>query len=222
VGAQHLLLLCNTHAHGDHVFGNQVFADWPIIAHTGVRENLATRGEETLAGWRRNPRMAALVADVTLTPPTVVFLETLTLFFDGLEIQVRHLGAAHSGSDSVVWVPQARALFTGDLLFSAIVPAMPPGCNLAAWLQALDTLINLEPAHVIAGHGPMQSPAALADLRDWFLTLRTQVGKARAQGLDRETAIARVSASMQEASLRGMAERLPPAVGQVFDQLEWV
>jgi hypothetical protein len=72
---------------------------------------------------------------------------------------------AHSGSDSVVWVPQARTLFTGDLLFSAIVPAMPPGSNLAAWLRALDTLIDLEPAQVIAGHGPIQSPAALADLR---------------------------------------------------------
>ncbi len=166
--------------------------------------------------------MAALVADVVLTPPTVVFSETLTLFFDDLEIQVRRLGAAHSRSDGVVWVPQARTLFTGDLLFSAIVPAMPPGCNLAAWLRALDTLIDLDPAHVIAGHGPIQSPVALADLRDWFLILRTRVGEARAQGLDREAAIARVSTSMQQAVSRGIAERLPQAVGQVFDQVDGV
>jgi len=212
------LFLCNTHAHGDHVYGNQVFADCPIIAHTDLRHEMVTSGAETLAGWRQNPRMAAWVDDVIVTPPTVVFTDMIGFFFEDLEVQLRYVGAAHSASDSVVWLPQSRTLFTGDLLFNAIVPAMPPGCNLVAWEHALDALIGLEPEHVVPGHGPVQSPAALADLRGWFARLHAQVGDAKAKGWDREAAVARVAASMQDLVPCGREERLPAAVGQAFDQ----
>ena len=69
------LYLFNTHPHGDHVYGNQTFADCPIIAHEGVRQDLVSHGEQTLANWRQNSRMAALISDVVLTPPTITFQE---------------------------------------------------------------------------------------------------------------------------------------------------
>src|SRR5579862_7677726 len=48
------LYLFNTHLHSDHVYGNQVFADCPIIAHDGVRNYLVAHGEQALASWRQN------------------------------------------------------------------------------------------------------------------------------------------------------------------------
>jgi cyclase len=214
-----VLSLFNTHPHGDHTYGNQVFIDCPIIAHEGVRNELVTNGEQTLANWKQNPRMAAFVSDVKITPPTITFQDKMTLFVGDIEVQLLYLGIAHSPSDSVAWLPQSRVLFTGDLLFNAIVPALPPGGNTAHWVHALEQLEQLEAAYAIPGHGPIQPPTALADLRHWFITLRGQIGEAIASGWDRETTITNVSASLQKIAPRGTEERLPAIIGQVFGEM---
>ena len=213
------LTLFNTHPHGDHVYGNQAFADGPIIAHEGVRHDLVTHGEQTLANWRRNARMAAFISDVILTPPTITFREQAILFVGDIEVHLLYFGIAHSPSDSVAWLPQSRTLFAGDLLFNALVPAMPPGGNSANWVQALEQLEQLGAAHVIPGHGPVQTPAALLELRRWFLTLREQVGEAIASGWNRETTVTAVAQRMQQLAPRSNEERLPSGIGQVYDEL---
>lgn len=214
-----ILSLFNTHPHGDHVYGNQVFGDCPIIAHAGVRNDMVNNGEQTLAMWKQNPRMGSLVSDVKITPPTITFQDKMTLFIGDIEVQLLYLGIAHSPSDSVAWLPQSRTLFTGDLLFNAIVPAMPPGGNSAHWVQALEQLEQLGAAYAIPGHGPVQTPVALTDLRHWFITLRAQVGEAIASGWDREKTSTNVAASLQKIAPRGTEERLPTAIGQVFSEM---
>ena len=143
-GALYPLYLFNTHPHSDHVFGNQIFADCPIIAHEGVRNFLVAHGEQGLARWRQNPDTAALVSDVVITPPMLTFRDQMTVFIGDIEVQLLYLAWAHSPSDSVAWLPQSRTLFTGDLLFNAQVPVwnhgaagIPPGGSVANWIQAL-------------------------------------------------------------------------------------
>src|SRR5262249_37908711 len=157
-----------------------------IIAHEGVRPNLVEHGEQTLANWRQNPRMAALLSEVTIIPPTVTFQAKALLFIGGIEGPMLSLATALSPSESEAWLPPSMPLFAGDLLFNAIVPALAAGANSAAWVQALERLEQWGAAHAIPGHGPIQTPAALADLRRWFITLRTQVGDALNSGWDRE------------------------------------
>jgi cyclase len=223
------LYLFNTHLHSDHVYGNQLFADGPILAHAAVRDYLMAHGEAGLTRWRQNPEMAALIHDVVLTPPTLTFPDQLTLVLGDLEVQLRYVARAHSPSDSVAWLPQSRTLFTGDLLFNAQVPAwnhgvapIPPGGSVAAWIQALDTLAALDAQYVIPGHGPLQPAAALADFRRWLLILQTQVGDALAAGWDRATTLTRVAAQLQQQAPRGEDDRLPTVIGQAFDELNRV
>lgn len=213
------LSLFNTHPHGDHVYGNQIFTDGPIIAHEGVRKDLLASGEETLAKWKQNLPMAQSLNEVTITPPTVIFEDEMTVFLGDIKVELLYLGSAHSPSDSVAWLPQSRILFAGDLLFNTLVPAMPPGGNSAHWVQALERLAQLGAEHVIPGHGPVQTPAELANLRNWLVTLRTHVSNAIARGWDRETTITNVAIEMQTAAPRGAQERLPMAIGQVFDEI---
>ena len=150
----------------------------------------------------------------------------MTLFIGEIEVQLLYLTQAHSPSDSVAWLPESRTLFTGDLLFNAQVPVwnhgveeMPPGGSVVNWIQALEKLEALEVQHAIPGHGPIQTPEALADLRRWFLFLHTQVGEALAGGWDRETTIAHVAQQLQKRAPRGNEERLPKVIGQAFDEL---
>jgi cyclase len=213
------LSLFNTHPHGDHVYGNQVFADSTIIAHQGVRDDMVTNGEKTLAAMKQNPRMAGALDNVQITLPTATFQHDLTVFVGDIEVQLLYFGIAHSPSDSVAWLPQTRTLFTGDLLFNAIVPAMPPNGKPTNWIPALEKLEQLGAEHVIPGHGPIQTPAALTDLRNWFNVLHAQVKSAIASRSDLETATKNVSAEMQKLAPRGMDERLPMCIKEVFNEL---
>lgn len=227
-----VLYLFNTHLHSDHVFGNQVFADCPIIAHTGVRNYLVAHGEAALARWRQNPNTAALVSDVVITPPTLTFQDRTTLYIGDIEVQLLYIARAHSPSDSVAWLPQSRTLFTGDLLFNAQVPVWnhgaegaPPGGSVANWIGALEKLEALGAQHAIPGHGPIQGADALADFRLWLISLHTQVGEALASGWDRETTITHVTQQLKKEQQlhklapRGEEERLPNVIGQAFDEL---
>jgi cyclase len=226
------LYLFNTHLHSDHVYGNQVFADCPIIAHEGVRNFLVAHGEGALARWRQNPDTAALVSDVVITPPTLTFQDSMTVFIGDIEVQLLYIARAHSPSDSVAWLPQSRTLFAGDLLFNAQIPVwnhgveqVPPGGSVANWIRALEKLEALGVEHAIPGHGPIQTADALADLRRWLISLHTQVGKALANGWDRETTITHVAQKLQQLqelqklAPRGEVERLPNVIGQAFDEL---
>ncbi|BCL79871.1 MBL fold metallo-hydrolase [Ktedonobacteria bacterium brp13] len=212
------LIAFNTHPHLDHVFGNEVFRDSAIIAHEGVRENLVTTGAQTLAGLSKNPQMAERIGPIQLTPPTVTFDNTLTIHVGAIEVHFLYFGIAHSPSDSVAWLPQSRTLFTGDLLFNALVPATPPGGSINNWIQALEKLEQLGAEHVISGHGPSEPPTALGNMRTWFELLRTRVNGAIKDGLDRDATIARVTAEMQAASPRASQERYPMVIGGAFDQ----
>lgn len=220
------LYLFNTHLHSDHVYGNQVFADCPIIAHSGVRNYLVAHGEAALARWRQNPDTAALVSDVVITPPTLTFEDRVTVFIGDIEVQLLYIARAHSPSDSVAWLPRSRTLFTGDLLFNAQVPVwnhgvegVPPGGSVANWIGALEKLEALGARHAIPGHGPIQGPEALAGLRLWLTSLHSQVGEALASGWDRETTITRVAPRLQEVAPREEEVRLPNVIGQAYDEL---
>lgn len=216
---QGALSLFNTHPHGDHVFGNQVFADGLIIAHQGVRETMLATGQEAVAAFKQNPQAAEMLGDITITPPSLTFQDTLTVFVGDIEVQLIHFGVAHSPTDSIAWLPQSRTLFTGDLLFNGLVPAMPPGGNLANWIAFLERLEQLEPQHVIPGHGPIQAPDALGVLRTWMLELRTRVANAVADGLDQDACVTRVAAELQAVAPRTREERLPRTIQVAYDEV---
>jgi len=213
------LSLFNTHPHGDHVYGNQVFADSVIIAHEGVRNDLINTGEQILAGRREDPDMADIVRGVKIVLPTLAFQDRLTIFVGEIEVQFHYINVAHSPSDSIAWLPQTRTLFTGDLLFNTIVPAMPPGGNITNWISALERLEKIGAEHVLPGHGPIQTPAALGELRNWLITLRTLVGDAIESGLNCEATIKSVASEVQVVAPRARDERLPICIERIFDEL---
>lgn len=216
---QGALNLFNTHPHGDHVFGNQVFSDGLIIAHQGVRENMLTTGAASVAAFKQNPQMAEQLGDITITPPSVTFQDTLTVFVGDIEVQLIYFGVAHSPSDSFAWLPQSRTLFTGDLLFNDMVPAMPPGGSIANWITALGRLERLEPLHVIPGHGPILPPDALGVLRNWMVELRTLVADAVEQGLDQDASVAKIAPEMQALAPRAREERMPRAIQAAYAEV---
>ena len=213
------LILFNTHPHGDHVFGNHVFASDTIIGQQALKDTMIATGGQTLEMFKQRPELASLLGDVVITPPSVTFQETKTLQIGGIEVQLHHFGVAHSASDSVAWLPQTRVLFAGDLLFNNLVPVLPVGSDVSNWIVVLEKLEQLNAQHVIPGHGPIQSPDALTSLRLWFTDLRSRVSAAVAAGWEQEKSVEKIVEEVKHLAPRASQERLPGVVQQVYTQI---
>src|SRR5579862_5433537 len=110
----------NTHYHLDHVNGNDVFAaaGAVIVAHRGVRGWMRTENIKMLDP-PVTPEKKARVASLTL--PAVVYDTQLDLYLGSRHVHVKYY-PGHTGGDSVVWIPDARVVFGGDMLWQAHVP----------------------------------------------------------------------------------------------------
>ncbi|GHJ49200.1 MBL fold metallo-hydrolase [Catellatospora sp. TT07R-123] len=142
-----------THRHGDHHYGACAVApDATVVAHERTRELLLSDGLNLPGIW---PDVAW--GEVALRAPSVTFTDRLTLWVDELRVELIHPGPAHTAGDAVVWVPEHRILFTGDITFSGVTPLYLMG-SLTGTLRALDLLRALEPEIVVSGHGPVTGP----------------------------------------------------------------
>jgi cyclase len=142
--------LVNTHHHGDHTYGNFVFApEVTIIGHELTRAEVLAAGLQLHAIW---PDVQW--GNVEITPPSVTFADTLTLHVDDLRVELSHVGPAHTTNDVVVWIPDRRVLFTGDVIFQGGTPFVLSG-SVAGSLEAIARLRAYGADTVVAGHGPV-------------------------------------------------------------------
>lgn len=159
----------NTHHHGDHVFGNCLFAPpATIVAHDLTRQEMvaAGLGLQTLwpdVGW----------GELTLELPTVTFAQRLTLHLPQRQVELHHVGPAHTTNDVVVWVPDARVLFVGDVALPGCTPFNLMG-SIRGSLTALDRLRGFGAEIVLGGHGEISDPEVFDDTESylrWVLKL---------------------------------------------------
>jgi cyclase len=142
--------LVNTHHHGDHTYGNSVFGAVTIVGHENCRTELIAYGPPANVGiWE-----PVDWGEVTLAPPTLTFSDRLRLWSDDHPVEVSHVGQpAHTTNDSLVWLPEQRVLFCGDLLFNGGTPFMLMG-SIRGAIDVLTTVVAPIPATVIVpGHG---------------------------------------------------------------------
>jgi cyclase len=158
----------NTHANGDHCWGNQLFPEAEIIGHRLCAERFEREARpEALqalksSGGGGDPALewfAEALADfdfsgIELRPPTRIVEERLELDQDGIGLEILYVGPAHTPGDVIVWLPEQKIVFAGDILFWLCTPIGWEG-TYARWYEALDRIAALEPEIVVPGHGPI-------------------------------------------------------------------
>lgn len=180
VTGQPVTTLVNTHHHGDHTFGNCLFPGATIVAHEKARQ--------AMRDWGR-PRSAPFWSDVDwgeldLALPFLTYQDGVTLWVDDTEVQVRHVGtAAHTTNDSVVWVPEHRLLYSGDLLFNGGTPFLVQG-SIAGAVQVLETVIRpLGARTIVPGHGAVTGPELIDDVLRYLRFVQDLARQGKAAGL---------------------------------------
>jgi cyclase len=170
----------NTHYHGDHVGGNKVFADIGarVLAHRNVREWIHAENLRLL-GDNPKPELKTLIEQ--FVAPTVSYTEAVDVYLGSRVVQVRSF-PGHTGGDSAVIVPDAKAVFGGDLVWRNFVPNTVDAST-KPLIQTLDTLATTYAGHTfVPGHGDVATAQDVSALRNYLATLQKLVSDARASG----------------------------------------
>ena len=171
----------NTHYHLDHVAGNGVFAAAGAIVVA----------QENVRGWIREENLHLLGAFLTpelkalteaVVAPMVVYETDMNLYLGTRRIQVRSL-PGHTGGDSVVFIPDAKVVFAGDLVWRNMLPNLIDAST-KPWIETLDSLVadSAPDSAFVPGHGELGKASDVAAFRDYLAALRTLVEEARARG----------------------------------------
>jgi len=163
----------NTHFHGDHTFGNQVFRGSPIIAHKNVYETLVgLRGKEHLEKFKTFGLSG--MDEVQLTPPNLIYEGNLEIFLGGIHLQLNHRGRGHTDGDTYIVLSELRAVITGDLVFNGKIPYLGDAF-VEDWINTLDAMTGLHVETVIPGHGDVGDKPLIMGMRSYLVHLRDQV-----------------------------------------------
>jgi glyoxylase-like metal-dependent hydrolase (beta-lactamase superfamily II) len=172
----------DTHHHGDHAYGNQVWADngATIVAHSGVLEELKKYETALFGGapgrWEDTAKGRRDVAASKLKAPSLMFNKDL-VFDDGkTRVELLHFGVAHTHGDGFAWLPNERILFTGDACVNGPFNFVGDG-NITEWIETLERAKQLNPKIVCPGHGPAAGPEMLEEQQMYFKELHARVKK---------------------------------------------
>ncbi len=185
--------LVNTHANGDHCYGNQLVEGASIVASSAsaaemdeVPPSRLSMLLETDLGAEANAYIAAAFGPfafdgIDVPPVDRTFDERLELEVGGRVVELIEVGPAHTAGDVLAHVPDANAMFTGDILFVDGTPIIWNG-PVSNWVAACDLMLSLELAVIVPGHGPLTDDDGVRATRDYLTWLEEEARTRHAAG----------------------------------------
>ena len=184
--AERIDTVVNTHANGDHCYGNALVAGSDIIASARCAQEMTELPASAMAGVLRaaptlgpaGEFLARIFAPfsfdgIETALPTETFEGRLDMAVAERPVTLLEVGPAHTAGDVVVHLPDDGVVFTGDILFHGGHPIVWAG-PVANWIAACDRVLELDPSVIVPGHGPLAAPSAVEDLKSYFEFLTTE------------------------------------------------
>jgi glyoxylase-like metal-dependent hydrolase (beta-lactamase superfamily II) len=184
-GAHPIQTLVNTHANGDHCFGNQLVGGATVVASAASAAEMEEMGPGRLAAM-----MVADFGDTTnaylrqafgpfdfdgIDPPRVdrTFSGRLTVETGGRSADLIEVGPAHTAGDVLVHLPDEGVIFTGDILFIDGTPIVWNG-PIGNWIAACRMIIDLDCSVIVPGHGPLTDADGVQAVADYLGYITTE------------------------------------------------
>jgi cyclase len=204
--AKTIRTLVNTHANGDHTFGNQLVADAEIITSEETAAEMLELPPQRLQGLKANRAQLGDGAqflydmmaknfdwdEVVYTAPTRTFSQRLDLKVGNKPVELVYAGPAHTKGDTLVYLPQDRIVFTGDLIFVGGHPVLWAG-PIGNWIRACDMILDWDVDVVVPGHGPITDKGGVRHFRSYLEYINTEARKRYDAGLSYYDAAAEIS-----------------------------
>ena len=190
------LFLTLTHFHPEHGFGAQAFQDATVLYNRAQHEEFRQKAEGYLEQFRSfGGAVAKELEDVKFIDPHIVYDGGADLDLGGKTVQLRTMAPAHSRGDQVIFLPNERVLFTGDLVenrFYPIFPFVPPydvDVDGNHWITVTEELQRLEPNLVVPGHGELGDTELLTTTHEYLTLLRSKTKRLAAEGHEADAII---------------------------------
>ena len=183
----------NTHANGDHCYGNQLVTGAEIVASSATAHEMMEVPPSMLAALNNAPGEIGelfrhFLGDfefngIDLAPPTRTFDGRLDVEVGGRVVELIEVGPAHTQGDTIAYVADSKTLYTGDILFIGGTPIVWAG-PLDNWIAACDLMSELDIDVVVPGHGPLTDKAGIARVRDYLSFVLSEATLRHDAGMD--------------------------------------
>ena len=194
--ASHIDMVVNTHANGDHCYGNQLVADAQIIASQKTSDEMVEglQAAQMAALVKQAPALGQIGVyilhafgpfnfdNITLTPPSKTFEGQTTLQVGGKTVQLIEVGPAHTRGDTLAYLPAERVVFTGDILFIGGHPIIWAGPT-SNWLRACDRILAMDVETIVPGHGPITDKKGVAEVKGYLQYVYDEARKRYESGM---------------------------------------
>jgi glyoxylase-like metal-dependent hydrolase (beta-lactamase superfamily II) len=222
----------NTHANGDHCYGNQLMDGARIVASSATAQEMSEVPPALLAALNADQGETGELfrsffgefdfegIDVRL--PDRTFDGRLEMDVGGRVIELIEVGPAHTAGDTIVVVPDAGVVYTGDILFIGGTPIVWAG-PLSNWVAACDLMLGMAVDTVVPGHGPVTDKAGVTAVRDYLTFVEQEATARHAAGLDAFDAARDIGAAIgasEDFSALGEFGRIAVNVEAVYRQLD--
>ena len=221
VTTQPLKWVFNTGGQDHRWLGNGYFAGQgaELIAHAHGKADMVNRGNDHLQGLK-----ATLGAKAEGTVPTLptrwLTGKDETLELGGVVFEFKHRGGAHTPGDTLVWLPQKKLLFSGDVVYVERLLGVIPVSTTKGWLETFAVIEQLQPAVIVPGHGSVTTLAtAKADTQAYLQALRAHMKKAVDDGTDVSDAVKSFNAA-PFMRLLNAAELMPGNASRTYLEIE--
>lgn len=185
--------LVNTHANGDHCYGNQLVEHAEVIASVATAHEMAEVPPALLASLNSAPGEvgelfrsffgAFQFEGIEMRLPTRTFERRLDVEVGGRQVELIEVGPAHTRGDTIAYVPDAAVVFTGDILFIGGTPIVWAG-PLSNWIAACDLMLGMDIETVVPGHGPVTDKHGIAEVRDYLAFVQHEAVAMHEAGVD--------------------------------------
>ncbi|MBN1410726.1 MAG: MBL fold metallo-hydrolase [Spirochaetales bacterium] len=185
----------NTHANGDHYYGNALFGGAVIISSDACREEMKTMPPSRMnllmrtswlfgkaGGYAKKVFSRFNFSDIELSLPTRTFSGTMTIDFGKSVVELIEVGPAHTKGDIIVHLPGEKVVFASDILFIDMMPIFWEG-SIENLIKACDLILGLEPDAVVPGHGPVTDKKGVEKMKEFYLYLYDETRKRYDRGM---------------------------------------
>jgi cyclase len=221
--------LVNTHANGDHCYGNQLVRDARIVASERTATEMAALPATAMSALLREaPKMGEVgefflrcfdsfnFDGIEMVFPDQKFSGELTFTVGSREVRLIEVGPAHTQGDTIALLPAERVLFSGDILFNGAHPIAWAG-PVSNWIAACERILAMELEVIVPGHGPLADQGSVRELKAYLEYLYDQARARHAQGMTSLEAAR--SISVDRWADWGDRERLAVTVATIYTEL---
>ena len=220
----------NTHANGDHCYGNALVREATIIASKASAEEMDEVPPALLATMlEAAPQMGAAgeffqrifggfeFAGIEPVKPDRTFVGELDWKVGDKDVRLIEVGPAHTRGDVLVHSVQDRVVFTGDILFIEGTPIMWQG-PVENWIRACEQIEAMDVDVVVPGHGPIVEPSGAGAVREYLCMIRDEARKRFDAGLP--VAEAAKDIALGDYAAWGDAERIAVNVDTLYREFD--